>query len=185
MALCGSLSLREFLRLSERERVPDHSWLSRTRSRLPLEVHDQIFTWVLARLAEHGLIKGERIGFDASTMEANAALRTIIRRDSGEGYREMLTRMAQESGIETPTAEDLVRLDRKRKGKKLSNADWQSPTDPDARNAKLKDGRTHLAYKPEHAMDLDTGAVVTAEIHLADQGDTTTMPDTLSHATEH
>jgi hypothetical protein len=115
-----SLSLREFLCLGERERVPDHSWLSRTRSRLSLEVHDQVFGWVLKRLAEHGLIKGERIGVDASTIEANAALRTIIRRDSGEGYREMLTRMAQESGIETPTAEDLVRLDRKRKGKKLS-----------------------------------------------------------------
>jgi transposase len=152
---------------------------------LSLEVHDQVFSWVLKRLTEHGLIKGERIGVDASTIEANAALRTIIRRDSGEGYREMLTRMAQESGIETPTAEDLVRLDRKRKGKKLSNADWESPTDPDARIARLKDGRTHLAYKPEHAMDLDTGAVVAAEIHLADQGDTTTMPDTLSRAAEH
>jgi hypothetical protein len=165
--------------------VPDHSWLSRTRSRLSLEVHDQVFSWVLKRLAEHGLIKGERIGVDASTIEANAALRTIIRRDSGEGYREMLTRMAQESGIETPTTEDLVRLDRKRKGKKLSNADWESPTDPDARIAKLKDGRTHLAYKPEHAMDLDTGAVVAAEMHVADQGDTATMPDTLSSAAAH
>jgi transposase len=180
-----SLSLREFLRLSERERVPDHSWLSRTRSRLPLDVHDQVFTWVLERLAEHGLIKGERIGVDASTMEANAALRTIVRRDSGEGYREMLSRMAKESGIETPTADDLVRLDRNRKGKKLSNADWESPTDPDARIAKLKDGRTHLAYKPEHAMDLDTGAVVAAEVHAADQGDTTTMPGTLTSAVEH
>jgi transposase len=180
-----SLSLREFLRLGERERVPDHSWLSRTRSRLPLEVHDQVFTWVLERLAQHGLIKGERIGVDASTMEANAALRTIVRRDSGEGYREMLTRMAKESGIETPTAEELIRLDRNRKGKKLSNTDWESPTDPDARIAKLKDGRTHLAYKPEHAMDLDTGAVVAAELHCADQGDTTTMSGTLASAERH
>ena len=180
-----SLSLREFLRLGERELVPDHSWLSRTRSRLPLEVHDQVFGWVLGRLAEHGLIKGERIGVDASTMEANAALRTIVRRDSGEDYREMLTRMARASGIETPSAEDLIRLDRNRKGKTLSNADWESPTDPDARIAKLKDGRTHLAYKPEHAMDLDTGAVVAAEVHLADQGDTTTMPGTLASAAEH
>jgi transposase len=98
-----SLSLREFLRLGEREPVPDHSWLSRTRARLPLEVHDAVFTWVLQRLAERGLIRGERIGVDASTLEANAALRTIVRRDTGEGYREMLTRMAQESGIETPT----------------------------------------------------------------------------------
>ena len=180
-----SLSLREFLRLGERERVPDHSWLSRTRSRLPLEVHDQVFTWVLKRLVEHGLIKGERIGVDASTMEANAALRTIVRRDSGEGYREMLTRMAEESGIETPTAEDLIRLDRNRTGKKLSNADWASPTDPDAKIAKMKDGRTHLAYKPEHAMDLGTGAVVAAELHPADQGDTTTLPGTLASAAEH
>jgi transposase len=183
-----SLSLREFLRLGERERVPDHSWLSRTRGRLPLEVHDEVFTWVLQRLAEHGLIKGDRIGVDASTMEANAALRAIVRRDSGEGYREMLARMACESGIETPTTDDLIRLDRKRKGKKLSNADWQSPIDPDARIAKMKDGRTHLAYKPEHAMDLDTGAVVAAEVHAtvhpADQGDTTTMPGTLASAAE-
>jgi len=180
-----SLSLREFLRLGERDPVPDHSWLSRTRSRLPLEVHDRVFTWVLKRLAEHGLIKGERIGVDASTMEANAALRTIVRRDSGEGYREMLKRMARESGIETPTAEDLIRLDRARKGKKLSNAEWESPTDPDARIAKMKDGRTHLAYKPEHAMDLDTGAVVAAEVHAADQGDTSTMPGTLASAADH
>jgi len=180
-----SLSLREFLRLGERERVPDHSWLSRTRSRLPLEAHDEVFTRVLERLGEQGLIKGERIGVDASTMEANAALRTIVRRDSGEGYRAMLTRMAQESGIETPTAEDLIRLDRNRKGKTLSNADWESATDPDARIAKLKDGRMHLAYKPEHAMVLDTGAVVAAEVHPADQGDTTTMPGTLASAAKH
>src|SRR3954447_22681170 len=180
-----SLSLREFLRLGEREPVPDHSWLSRTRARLPLELHDAVFTWVLQRLAERGLVKGERIGVDASTLEANAALRAIVRRDSGEGYREMLVRMAQASGIETPTAEDLIRLDRKRKGKTLSNTEWESPTDPDARIAKLKDGRTHLAYKPEHALDLDTGAVVAAEMHLADQGDTTTLTDTLESAARH
>ncbi len=117
-----SLSLREFLRLGTTEPVPDHSWLSKTRSRLPLEVHEAVFAWVLERLAEHGLVKGDRIGVDASTMEANAALRAIVRRDTGEGYREMLKRLAMESGIATPTAEDLVRLDRKRKGKRLSNA---------------------------------------------------------------
>ena len=180
-----SLSLREFLRLGEREPVPDHSWLSRTRSRLPLDLHDQVFTWVLERLAEHGLIKGERIGVDASTMEANAALRTIVRRADGETYRDMLRRMAVESGIETPTTEDLVRLDRRRKGKTLSNAEWESPTDPQARIAKLKDGRTRLAYKPEHAVDLDTGAVVAAEVHEAEQGDTATLPGTLASAAEH
>lgn len=175
-----SLSLRDFLRLESRERVPDHSWLSKTRTRLPHEVHAAVFEWVLALIAEAGLVKGNRIGVDASTMEANAALRTIVRRASGEGYREMLGRLAEESGIETPTAEDLIRLDRKRKGKKLSNEEWVSKSDPEARIAKMKDGTTHLAYKPEHAVDLDTGAVVAAELHPADQGDTKTIAKTLA-----
>jgi transposase len=177
-----SLSLREFLRLATTEPVPDHSWLSKTRARLPLEVHEAVFAWVLRRLAEHGLIRGERIGVDASTMEANAALRVIVRRADGETYRAMLERLAKVSGIATPTAEDLVRLDRKRTGKRLSNAEWASPSDPEARIAKLKDGRTRLAYKPEHAVDLDTGAIVVAEIYAADRGDTATLPDTLAAA---
>ncbi len=177
-----SLSLRDFLRLETGQRVPDHSWLSKTRGRLPHEVHSEVFDWVLALIAEHGLVQGDRIGVDASTMEANAALRNIRRRDTGEGYREMLERMAEESGIETPTAEDLIRMDRKRKGKKLSNADWVSKSDAQARIAKMKDGTTHLAYKPEHAVDLDTGAVVAAEVHAADEGDTTTLPKTLEAA---
>ena len=177
-----SLSLRDFLRLESRDRVPDHSWLSKTRSRLPHEVHQAIFDWVLAQIAEAGLVKGERIGVDASTLEANAALRNIVRRDTAEGYREMLERLAQESGIETPTAADLVRLDRKRKGKKLSNQDWVSKSDPEAKIAKMKDGTTHLADKPEHAVDLDTGAVVAAELHPADEGDTTTLFKTLAAA---
>ena len=170
-----SFSLRDFLRLSNRDKVPDHSWLSRTRSRLPHEAHEKVFGWVLKTVAEHGLVKGERIGVDGSTMEANAALRTIVRRDNGESYREMLTRMAKESGIDTPSAEDLARFDRKRKGRTLSNADWESPTDPEAKIARMKDGTTHLAYKPEHAVDLDTGVVVAAPLHPADEGDTTTL----------
>src|SRR3954453_471684 len=177
-----SLSLREFLRLGTTEPVPDHSWLSKTRGRLPLEVHEAVFAWVLRRLAEHGLIKGGRIGVDASTMEADAALRAIVRRADGEGYRAMLERLAKESGIATPTAEDLIRLGRKRKGERLSNAEWTSPTDPEARIAKLKDGRTRLAYEPEHAADLDTGAIVAAEVHPADWGDTATLPETLAPA---
>src|ERR671917_1087265 len=177
-----SLSLRDFLRLGTTEPAPDHSWLSKTRARLPLEVHEAVFAWVLERLAEHGLIKGERIGIDASTMEANAALRAIVRRDTGEDYRAMLERLAKASGIATPMADDLVRLDRKRKGKRLSNREWTSPTDPEARIAGLKDGRTRLAYKPEHAVDLDTGAIVAAEIHPADRGDAATLPETLEAA---
>ena len=177
-----SYSLRDFLRLANRDKVPDHSWLSKTRSRLPHEVHEKVFGWVLNLVAERGLAKGERIGVDGSTMEANAALRTIVRRDSGETYREMLTRMAKESGVETPTIDDLVRLDRKRKGKKLSNEDWTSQTDPDAKIARMKDGSTHLAYKPEHAVNLDTGVVVAAPIHSADAGDTATLGPTLEEA---
>ena len=179
-----SLSLRDFPRLESRQRVPDHSWLSRTRARLPHEVHAAVFDWVLALIAEAGLVKGERIGVDASTMEANAALRTIVRRETGEGTREMLERLAEESGIETPTAEDLVRLDRARKGKKLSNQDWVSNSDPEAKIAKMKNGTTHLAYKPEHAVDLDTGALVAAELYPADEGDTTTLAKTLAAAAE-
>jgi transposase len=177
-----SLSLREFLRLETPDRVPDHSWMSKTRGRLPHEVHERIFGWVLALIAERGLVRGERIGVDASTLEANAALRAIVRRDTGAGYREMLERMAQESGIATPTAEDLIRLDRKRRAKRLSNDEWVSRTDPEARIARMKDGTTHMAYKPEHAVDLDTGAVVAAEVHAADEGDTTTITSTLEAA---
>jgi transposase len=179
-----SMSLRDFLRLENREKVPDHSWLSKTRGRLPHAVHERVFGWVLTLVAEHGLVRGKRLGIDASTMEANAALRTIVRREDGRTYREMLTQMAQESGIETPTADDLVRLDRARKGKKLSNEEWISKTDPEAKIAKLKDGRTHLAYKPEHAVDLDTGVIVAAALHPADNGDTTTIEGTLAAAEE-
>jgi hypothetical protein len=133
------------LRLSNRDKSPDHSWLSRMRTRLPHEAHEKVFGFVLKLVAERWLAKGERIGVDGSTMEANAALRTIVRRDNGETYREMLTRMVQESGVETPTVEELARFDRKRKGKTLSNADWESPIDPDAKITRMKDGTTHLA----------------------------------------
>ena len=177
-----SYSLRDFLRLGTRDKVADHSWLSKTRSRLPHEVHEQVFGWILNLVGEHDLVKGERIGVDGSTMEANAALRSIVGRDSGETYGEMLRQKARESGVETPTIEDLVRLDRKRKGKKLSNEDWVSPSDGAAKIARMKDGRTHLAYKPEHAVDLDTGVIVAAPIHPADEGDPTTLPDTLEAA---
>jgi transposase len=175
-----SMSLRDFLRLENRDKVPDHSWLSKTRGRLSHDIHETVFGWVLKLVAEQGLVNGKRIGIDASTMEANAALRTIVRRDDGRTYREMLKQMARESGIETPSADDLVRIDRTRKGKKLSNEEWISRTDPEAKIAKLKDGRTHLAYKPEHAVDLDTGVIVAAVLYPADNGDTRTIESTLA-----
>ena len=174
--------MRDFLGLGLRDWVPDHSWLSRSRARLPLEVHERVFAWVLERLAERGLVKGERIGVDASTMEANAAMRSIRRRDTGESYRTLLTRMAEASGVATPSAAELKQFDRERKGKRLSNADWASPSDPEARITRLQDGRTRLAYKPEHAVDLDTAAVVAAAIQPADRGDTATLETTLEAA---
>jgi hypothetical protein len=171
-----------FLGLELRARVPDHSWLSRTRARLPLEVHEAVFAWVLERLAARGLVQGERIGVDASTMEANAAMRSIRRRDTGESYRAMLAHMAQESGVPTPTAAALKQFDRARQSKRVSNAEWVSPTDPEAKITRMPDGRTRLAYKPEHAVDLDTEAIVAAVIHPADQGDTTSIEGTLEAA---
>ena len=135
-----------------------------------------MFGFLLEIADKHDLVRAKRIGVDASTQAANAALRRLVRRDTGEDYQEMLRRLARESGIETPSAEDLIRFDRARKNKTLSNADWASPTDPEARIARMKDGTTHLAYKPEHAVDLDTGVIVAARIHPADQGDTQTLP---------
>ena len=178
-----SLSLRAFLGLGLEEATPEHSTISRTRRRIDLETHRAVFTWVLQRLAQADLVKGITVGVDATTLEANAVLRSIVRRDSGESYQAFLTRLAVESGIETPTRADLARLDRKRP-KKGRNADWQHPHDPDARITKMKDGRTHLAHKAEHAVDMDTGAVVGVTVQPADEGDTTTVCDTLVEAAD-
>jgi transposase len=178
-----SLSIRSFLGLELPEAPPDHSTVSRTRRLIDLETHHAVFTWVLHRLADAGLIKGKTIGIDATTLEANAALRSIVRRDTGETYDEFLTRLAQASGIETPTRDDLARIDRKRKNKG-SNDDWTHPHDPDAKITKMKDHRTHLAHKAEHAVDLETGAVVAVTVQDADEGDTATSIETLIEAAE-
>jgi transposase len=156
--LKDSLSLRRFLGIGLDEDTPDHSTISRTRRLIDLETHKQVFSWVLGLLADRALLAGKRMGIDATTLEASAAMRSIVRRDTGESYEEFLTGLAKASGIETPTREDLARLDRKRK-KRTSNKEWKSPTDQDARVAKMKDGSTHLAHKAEHAVDLDSGAV--------------------------
>ena len=177
-----SLSLRQFLKLGPGEAVPDHSTLSRTRARLPLEVHDAVFALVLGLLARRGLIKGRRVGIDASTMEANAAMRSIVRRDDGAGWQAMLGELARTSGIATPSADQLRQFDRTRPQKRVSNADWVSPSDPEARITRMKDGRTRLAYKPEHAVDLDTGAILAAPVHPGDAGDTRTLEATLEAA---
>jgi transposase len=178
-----SLSIRSFLGLELHEAAPDHSTVSRTRRLIDLETHQAVFTWVLHRLGDAGLVKGQTIGIDATTLEANAALRSIVRRDTGDTYDEFLTGLAQASGIETPTREDLARIDRKRKNKG-SNDDWTNPHDPDAKITKMKDHRTHLAHKAEHAVDLETGAVVAVTVQDADEGDTATSIETLIEAAE-
>jgi transposase len=176
-----SLALRRFLRVGLDESAPDHSTISRTRRLIDLETHREVFAWVLRVLAENGLLQGKTLGIDATTLEANAALRSIVRRDTGEGYQEFLKRLAKESGIETPTREQLARLDRKRP-RKGSNEDWEHPHDADARIAKMKDGRTHLAHKVEHGVDLESGALLAVTVQPADQGDTETVRATLTEA---
>ena len=178
-----SRTLSDFLGYGLKDRTPDHSSLSRIRQRLDVETHEAVFTWVLKRLAETGLLKGQTMGVDATTLEANAAMRSIVRKDSGEGYQEFLTSLAKESGIATPTREDLAKLDRKRKHK-ASNKDWENPHDPDAKIAKMKDGRTHLAHKAEHAVDLETGAIVAVTLQPADRGDCQSLGETLDATAE-
>ena len=176
-----SLSLRDFLGIPASKTTPDHSTISRTRRLIDLETHQAIFTWTLGVLDSAGLIKGKTIGVDGTTLEANAAMKSIVRRDDARSYEEFMMDLAKTSGIETPTREDLARIDRKRK-KKTSNDDWFNPNDPDAKVTKMKDGRTHLGHKQEHAVDMATGAVVAVTLQGANQGDTSTIEGTLEAA---
>src|SRR4051795_7974950 len=178
-----SLGLRQFLRIGLNEDTPNHSTISRTRRLIDVETHARVFQWVLGVIADRGLLKGKTVGVDATTLEANAAMRSIVRRDTGASYDEFLTELAQQSGIPTPSREDLARLDRKRKNK-ASNDDWVSPSDPEAGITKMKDGTTHLAYKAEHAVDMETGAVIAVTVHAGHEGDTTTIHETLADTAE-
>lgn len=179
--VADSLSLRRFLGYALDQATPDHSTISRTRRLFWLSTHQAVFRWVLARLKAAGLVSGKTIAIDATTLEANAALRTIVRRDTGEGYWDYLKGLAAKAGLEHPTREQLARLDRQR-AKKGSNREWRHPHDPDARITKMKDGRTHLAHKAEHAVDLASGALVAVTLQPADAGDTTTLVATLDAA---
>ena len=176
-----SFSLRSFLDIPLHKTTPDHSSLSVIRRRFTKEVHEQVFTWIVELLAKHDLVNGKTVGVDTTTLEANAAMRSIVRRDTGESYNEFLTKLAKASGIETPTKEDLIALDKKRKGKG-DNDEWSHPHDPDAKIAKMKDGSTHLAHKAEHAVDLKTGAVLGVTLQAANLGDTQTIAQTISEA---
>ena len=176
-----SLSLREFLGLSWEEQTPDHSTLSKTRRRMNLGTHKAVFRWVLKRLAAEGLVSGKNLGVDATTLEANAALKSIVRRDDGASYDEHVTALMKTEGVEEPTPAERQRFDRKRK-KSLSNRDWVNPHDREARITKMKDGRTHLAYKAEHAVDLETGAILALTVQPGDRGDTASMLATMAEA---
>ena len=176
-----SVSLRLFLGLPMSKNPPDHSTLSRTRRLLDLETHHRVFSWVLAVLTKANLVNGKTVGVDATTLEANAAMRSIVRRDDGQAYSDYLVQLAKESGIETPTREDPAKLDRKRP-KKGKNKEWVHPKDPDAEVTKMKDGSTHLAHKLETAVDMKTGAVLGVTLHGGAQGDTKTIEETLEDA---
>jgi transposase len=177
-----SRSLQAFLGYLPTESTPDHSSLTRVRQRLPEAVHEQVFAFVLGIAHRHGLLAGKTLAVDSTLLEANAAMKSIVRKDTGEDWKAYLTRLAQAAGITEPTAEDLRRFDRQRQDKKVSNDEWHSPTDPDSRIAKLKDGTTHLAYKAEHAVDLESNLVVAAQVYPTDRGDAQTLVPTLLEA---
>jgi IS5 family transposase len=186
---CGdSLSLKKFLGYASHEETPDHSSLSRIRNRLPREVFDEVFQFVLQIIERHKLLDGKTAGVDSTTLEANAAMKSIVRRDSGEDWEEYLRRLAAEEGVEIQSKSDLIRYDKDRQQqgkKKVSNEEWVSPSDPEARITKMKDGTTHLAYKAEHVVDLKTEVILAAEIYQANQADTATLTDSLASAQTH
>ena len=181
-----SLSLRQFLGLGLDEKTPDHSTLTNTRQRLPAEVFGEVFQFVLGIASEKKLLAGKAVGVDSTTLEANAAMKSIVRRETGEDWNAYVTRLMREDGTlepdEEPTDEDIRRYDKKRKNKRVSNDEWQSPSDPDSRITKMKDGRTHLAYKAEHVVDLESELVVAAEVYPGDRADTNTLADSLLQA---
>jgi transposase len=177
-----SLALRAFLGVGLTEATPVHASLTIIRQRLPESVYDRGFVWGLGLLQDKGLLRGKSVAIDATTLEANAAMKSIVRKDTGENWKEYLRGLAKAEGIENPSEEDLRRLDRGREDKKVSNQVWESPTDPDSRIAKMKDGRTHLAYKAEHAVDVVTEAIVATTVTFADKSDPQSAPDTLSLA---
>lgn len=184
-----SLALRQFLGVPLDVGTPDHSTMTNTRKRLPPEVFAEMFQFVVKIADEKKLLSGQTVGVDSTTLEANAAMKSIVRKDTGEDWKEYVTRLMREDGViepeQEPTDEEVRRYDKKRKNKTVSNAEWESSTDGDARIAKMKDGRTHLAYKAEHVVDLKSDLVLSAEIYPANQADTATLADSVMTAQIH
>lgn len=179
-----SRSLGTFLGYQPHEATPDHSTLPVWRKRLDEAAYDAVFQWILAMLNKHGKLDGSRVGVDSTTIEADAAMRKLVRKDTRENYREFVRRLAEEAGEPADTMEQLIRFDRKRKGKSLKNTEWESTTDPDARVMNMKDGRTRMGHKPEHAVDLETGAIVAAVVYPGDEADVDTLLPSIEAARE-
>jgi transposase len=177
-----SLSLKHYLGYEAHEATPEHSTLSRMRSRLPESTYQEVFRFVMRILNEKGLTQGKVAGVDSTYLRADASMKTIVRKGSGEGYKGYLRRLAKDAGIDHPTDEELRRFDKKRKGKKMSNADWESPTDPDAQIVRLKDGRTRLGYKAEHVVDMESGALLAVDVMAATTGDAASIENSLELA---
>ena len=184
-----SLSLKQFLGYGPTESTPDHSSLTKIRQRLGAEVYERMFRFVLTLVAEHKLLVAHEVGVDSTTLEANAAMKSIVRKDTGEDWRAYVTGLMREAGAigpdEEPSAAAVAKFDKRRKGKKVSNDDWKNPHDEDAKIAKMKDGRTHLAYKAEHVVDLQTEVILAAEIYAANEADTATLVPSLEAAQDH
>lgn len=176
-----SLSLRTFLRVDLSHGTPDHSSMTNTRKRLPEEVFWQVFAFVLQVAVKHQLLKGKTIAVDSTTLEANAAMKSLVRRATNEDWKTYVRRLMKAEGIDDPSEEEVRRFDRKRK-KKTSNKEWKSATDPDSRVTKMKDGRTHLAYKAEHAVEVGSGLIVAPVVYRGDDGDAETLPVTVELA---
>ena len=183
--VADSLSLRDFLGIEPTKSTPDHSSLTRIRQRLSEEIHEAVFRKVLSMAHERKLLVGKTAAVDSTLLEANAAMKSIVRKDTGEDYRTYLKRLAEEAGLKDPTSKELKRFDKNRPGKKMSNDEWQSKTDRDSRIMKMKDGRTHMSYKAEHVVDLDSEMLLGVKIYHGNAGDTKTLTESLESANEH
>ena len=170
-----SRSLGDFLGLGPTDPVPNHSCVSKTHKRLP---DNEVFRFILSVAAHKGLLWGKAIGIDSTTIQANASMARKVRKDSGKGWKDYTKKLAKQAGLEDPTDDELRQFDRTRPGKKVSNDDWENPNDPDATITRMKDGTTRMAYKAEHAVDLDTDIVVAATVHPGNAPDTQTIIDT-------
>ena len=179
-----SLTIRRFLGYALTEETPDHSSLSVFRSRLPDTVFQAAHEVVLDGLRAHGLLKGRHLGIDSSVIEANASLSGLVQRNTEKSYWDYVKELAKEAGVDPDDPAAVARFDRKREGRKTSNKEWYNPHDPDAKVGRTKDGACDMIHKPEHIVDLESGAVIAAEVRFGDAGDTEDLSTRILEAVE-